>query len=293
MDRWGLIDRYDVYAPCVFFGIQDSYKAINKHKGVRILLSAGPGDNIDWSKIKFTKNLNLTCVISPEDIMEPEHPMHVKVKHFLPEIKNFIDFKPFPSGPRVSPSNVLGNKIYFYQQIPEFKDDIDYIQKHIDWEIITTQHTRGSDYYSVAKLKKDYYEKSFVHLNFRKDAAMTTVTELGHMGRKTIMNTRLYNNTFGDELINYKTLKKPSFNWRYDSLVNCDDVIRLIKKEAKKIGTWQKPIEYNILKTNEWLNVEYWFPPKASLHEDNFRKINTTIPSKVKDSNMYIHRRRK
>ena len=68
---------------------------------------------------------------------------------------------------------------------------------------------------------------------------MTTVTELGFMGRKTIMNTVYDHFT--------STIK---YN-------DDEDIIRIIEEESKKIGTIQPSIScHNI--GDEWLDTNFW-----------------------------------
>ena len=70
---------------------------------------------------------------------------------------------------------------------------------------------------------------------------MTTVREMGLMGRKTI------------------TIRKKR-HYNYHCIINCDsidDIIETINEESKKIGTIQSSINSHTV-GDEWLNLEYW-----------------------------------
>jgi hypothetical protein len=69
---------------------------------------------------------------------------------------------------------------------------------------------------------------------------MTTVRELGLMGRKTIINSKRY--------------KYPCMI-PYD---NIENLIEIINLESQKIGTIQPSIDSHTMTTDKWLETDYW-----------------------------------
>jgi hypothetical protein len=118
----------------------------------------------------------------------------------------------------------LGDKVYVYTGFkkgygqPWNLPMINQIQKKIDFEIITTSHLEIKDYLPIEELKSQYYDNCFVSLNLSGHRGMTTVRELGLMGRKTIINSNRY--------------KYPCMI-PYD---NTQNLIEIIKSESLKIG---------------------------------------------------------
>ena len=138
---------------------------------------------------------------------------------------------------------LIRDKIYFYSGFgqPSLPQDINILQKEIDYEIISTSHITPSSYYDEEYLKETYYDKTFLNIQLRATGGMTTVRELGLMGRYTLMNTLDYSHFNG--LLSY---------------ANMEDAINIINKEAKKIGTVQPKIQSDTMTTDEWLCTKYW-----------------------------------
>jgi len=231
MNRWGFVEYTDPNKPCVFFGASESEDLIQKNNSVKVVLPVSPSDFLDFNTITNRKNLYL---ISPPSDSIPQEVIH---KDLIVEIKDYSKFNPTP----------LGDKIYAYTGFKNgwFPNDIsklEEIQNHIDYEIITTSHNDKSDLYDINYLKENYYDKCFLNLNFSNNHGMTTVRELGLMGRMTIMSGEYYN---------------------YPCLIRCkdnDDIIRIINEEASKIGTLQNSINsHNI--GEEWIDTEFWTQP--------------------------------
>ena len=114
-------------------------------------------------------------------------------------------------------------------------------QKKIKYEIITTQHNTKSDYFDIHSLKDQYYDRTFLNLNLLGRHGMSTVREMGLMGRKTITMTN----------VEY---------YKYNCIINCsniEEVIEVINKQSQKIGTIQPPMNSHTV-GDEWLNLEYW-----------------------------------
>ena len=230
MKRWGLVPYSNPNLPCVFFGANQNSTRIQAHKSHKIVIFGSANDMIDFNIVKNTENL--FCICPPN----PKIPESVICKDLTIEIKDYSIFKPTP----------LGDKIYVYTG---FKNGyghpwnlklINQIQNKIDYEIITTNHLEKKDYLPIEKLKSEYYDNCFVSLNLSGNHGMTTVRELGLMGRKTIINSKRY--------------KYPCMI-PYD---NIENLIEIINLETQKIGTIQPSIDSHTMTTDEWLNTDYW-----------------------------------
>ena len=211
MERWGFKEYYDINKPVVFFGIEGKQDLYENHKGYKIFLPSTPEDVTYLQNLKnhnktFLAPLGLDTdgLISSKELVITEYP------------KNGW-------GDR------WGNEL------------IDEIQKNINLEIITTSHLNSQDLFNINYLKENYYDKSFLNLNLSKDNGMTTVREMGLMGRKTL------------------TMRTPE-TYKYNCIINCDnieDIIKTIKHESKKIGTIQPLLNTHTV-NDEWLNLNYW-----------------------------------
>lgn len=227
------LDEYsNLYEPAIFFGANQSSDLINKHKGYKVILPSRPND---YPKIS---NYHKTLFICSENYQLPEN---VIKKHITPKIKNYDMFKP----------NTLGDKIYFYSGFTQgnnlwkFNSLIHKIQQKIPYQIITTSHQKLTDYYDIHYLKNHYYDKCFLNINLTDGAGLSTVIELGLMGRKTIFNNPHKNNIQRIEFPNF-------IPWK-----NFDDLINIIQLESKKINTIQEPIDaHNV--GDEWLDLDFW-----------------------------------
>jgi len=229
LKKYELNEYYDIQKPAIFFGARESSNLINHHQGVKIILPATPDDypNIDNYQNTFficSDNYNL--------------PKGVPRKSLTPEIKDYNMFTP----------NILGDKIYFYSGFKNGWDKndplVNEIQKQIDYEIITTSHQNIKDYYNISNLKSQFYDKCFLNLNLTGNG-LSTVIELGLMGRKTIFKPSNFNNI--------QRIEFPNFIY-YNTL---EDIFEIIKNESKKIGTIQPSINaHNV--GDEWLDLDYW-----------------------------------
>lgn len=230
LDSNNLVEYFDENAPAVFFGCKQLGKLIDSHKGIKLLLPSTP---TDIPILESHDNVLLIC--------SENYPFlnNVVKKHITPKIKNYDMFKP----------NQLGDKIYFYSG---FKDGwnhrnnmIETIRKYTKFEMITTEHSKLVDYYDIAYLKQNFYDKCFINLNMTRGNGLATVIELGLMGRKTVFNNPNKNSI--------QRLEFPNF-------INYQDIahiVKIIEEESKKIGTIQQPIDaHNV--GDEWLDLDYW-----------------------------------
>jgi len=239
LSTYNLTEYNNPNKPAIFFGAEESSELINKHNSYKIILPCRPED---IPKISDYKN---TIFICSDNYILPENVIR---KSLTPRIKNYDIFKP----------NQLGDKIYFYSGFrngnnwwPHFIDDL---RKKIDYEIITTNHNNLNDYYTIEYLKENYYDKSFLNINFTPGNALSTVIELGLMGRKTIFKPVIKNNIQRLEFPNFIYLPQDKLGFTQDSI---DDVVKIINEESKKIGSIQQPIDaHNI--NDEWLDLDFW-----------------------------------
>lgn len=229
MDRWGFSEYHDINKPLVILGYHSNKQILNTHKGWKLLIPGTPEDIPDFSTLKGlskiiiqTKNNNLI-------------PNNVICKKAVIEIKDYSIFTP----------NILGDKIYLYSGFQNgwnLKNPlVNEIQKQINYEIITTSHQNIKDYHDVSYLKSEFYDKCFINLNLTNGNGMTTVRELGLMGRKTIT---MRNNVIYD----------------YPCIINCSsikEIIDVINKEAQKINTIQPSINSHTV-GSEWLDLDWW-----------------------------------
>lgn len=231
MDRWKLKDYHDIYAPCYFFNLNDDkdIDAVRKHKGFKLIHFVNARGDQFIDKLKGIPDL----VIKGNPYLTKTEGHKIKWDVTF-EIKDYSMFKP----------NVLGNKIYCYigkGRVGERGWDIaKELQKKINFEIIYGIQRSNSKCAGLKFLKENYYDNCFLNLNLEKSGGggRTTITELGLMGRKTIFNTKFCR----DSIIPY---------------TNMDDIIDIINKESKKIGTIQKAMNPHNT-GEEWLNVDFW-----------------------------------
>jgi len=230
LKKYDLVEYHDPNEPAPFYGASESSNFINGHNSYKIILPSTPND------IPKLNNYNNTFLICSDNFQLPKNVIR---KSITPRLKNYDVFKP----------NKLGDKIYFYSG---FKDGwnlkngmINEIQKRINYEIITTNHSKINDYYDIEYLKSNYYDKCFLNINLTNGHGMSTVIELGLMGRKTIFRNPNKNNFQRIEfesLISYETL---------------DDIVNIINDESKKINTIQESIDVHNV-DDEWLYIDYW-----------------------------------
>jgi len=223
--RWNFKEYTNIDEPCFFFGAWEQIDKINAHKGLKVLAFITPLDCTALNKIHNSHNLY---------IWEDPHlnsNSGFKTKKCRPEIKDYSLFKP----------NVLGDKIYIYMRDRNAfnYNRIENIKKSINFELLLGGSEGIGKFVSIEELKKNYYDECFVSVNLSNNLGMTTVTELGFMGRKTIMNTVYDHFT--------STIK---YN-------NDEDIIRIINEESKKIGTIQPPISCHTV-NEEWLDINFW-----------------------------------
>ena len=230
LEIYGLTEYNNINEPAIFFGASESSHLINNHKSYKIVLPCRPND------VPLINNYEKTFIICSDNYNLPGNVIR---KSLTPKIKNYDIFKP----------NILGNKIYFYSGFENgnnlYHNWIAELQKRINYEIITTNHKVLSDYYSIDSLKSNYYDKCFLNINLTNGSGLSTVIEMGLMGRKTI-----FKNPFNQ---NFQRMEFPNF-LSYETI---DDIVKIINIESNKIGTIQPSIDaHNI--GDEWIDLNFW-----------------------------------
>ena len=250
LTRWNLTEYHDINKPCVFLEGGKSSTLIQKHNSYKIIIPVHP---FDLPNANIVTNYEKVFIISPplpRQYTQIYYPVELKTKNIIVELKDYSLFKP----------NILGDKIYSYTghegrdstsggwKHPWRIDKLQAIQKKINFEIITTDHARIEDYHDINFLKENFYDKCFLNLNFSIRAphspygphGMSTVIEMGLMGRKTIMNEDYY--------------KFPSILGHS----NDSHIVDLINQESKKIGTVQPSMNAHTVVDDEWLDTDFW-----------------------------------
>jgi hypothetical protein len=226
LTRWKLSDYYNPKEPCFFLGAEQ-VDIINQHKGLKIIYLAS---RYDCEFLKYLKNDN-DIILHWSPYLTDNNDFRVKKVEI--EIKDYSIFKP----------NILGNKIYSYIGFDSRKQEFNYdilmeIQKKINFEIDYTIISNLEDYFDINYLKEKYYDNCFLNLNLSDGTGMTTVRELGLMGRKTITNSP------------YNFPSQIPYN-------DIDDIVYIINDESKKIGTIQPSMDCHTVK-DEWLDIIFW-----------------------------------
>jgi hypothetical protein len=194
-----------------------------------------PATPDDIPNFNIVSNIENMCMISPP---RPDIPEGIICKDLLVQIKDYSLFTP----------TILGDKIYTYGG---FKNGYNLYEKNIKviheieektgFEVITTPHKELKDYYNIEYLKSNYYDKCFINLNLSKDGThLTTVLELGSMGRKSIMKKKYQNLPFVVD---------------YDDI---DDIVKIVKEESKKIGTYVPSLINTSFVGDEWIDINFW-----------------------------------
>ena len=238
MDRWGFKDYHDTDKPAVFFGLDspDMFEKFKKHKGYKIFLPSTPNE-LNYRQLIEAAPEKTIMIWSGDGAEKIKKEINfLKYSSDIVEIKDYSIFKP----------NTLGDKIYYYSGFKNgwsswSQDIIKEIQKNVDFELFTTEHNYIQDYHDITYLKNNYYDKAFLNLNILGKHGMTTVIEMGLMGRKTITmrNKKRYN---------------------YNSFIDCSNIEEIVKHiniESKKINTLQEKIDVHTL-GNEWIDLNFW-----------------------------------
>ena len=221
-ERWGLSDYSDPNAPCLFFGVSDQVDLINKHKGHKLLYFI---DKYDTYPANISSH-NVICFANPYSKI----PAHIKTKPGWFETRVNTILTPAP----------LGNKVFVYLRNPTYasfhgSNQIPILQKLINYEILPLSPSQPIPFSDVVD---NYYRKCFVSVNFTETEGLTSVCDLGLIGIRTIMNTKI----------------------DLASLLKCntfEEVPQLIKNESVKIGSIQ-PIINNYTINPHWQNIDFW-----------------------------------
>lgn len=239
LQRWNLEDYHDRNASCLFFNLNgdEDINAVKNHKGFKLIFFGNARGN---QFIKSLIGIDNLVVIYNGYLNIPKGIRFKDMGNATPfEIKDYSMFVP----------NTLGDKIYTYVGNQKQKHKYGYdrllkIQKQIPYKILF-----GLQGHSIEHIKQNYYDNCFLNLNFNISGGggITSATELGLMGRKTIMNTK----------------------FRYPFILpykNDNDVIELINKEAQKIGTIQQSENHHTVGP-EWQSETFWTTKTYKINE--------------------------
>jgi hypothetical protein len=228
MEKWNLKEYYDKNKPCLFFGVysEKDVNIIKSHNGLKIV----------WFTNHDTKNL-LSLLVGVNNLVV-NHTEGLKIVDGIIFKKTSIaikDFSKFEQTP-------FGEHIYCYIGDGKLNDRYGYlflkkIEKMIPFNVIY-----GKLGYSLDYIIDNYYNKSFININITETgrSGLTTLTEMGFMGRYSISNT----------LDNFPCVI------RY---TNIEDIINIINNESGKIGTTQPSLLENHFYTGEeWKDVDFW-----------------------------------
>lgn len=228
-----LKNEYDIDKPCIFFGIYngEDIKLIKNHNSYCMIIFGG-SDILYEETFLFLKNLNMEKVVLisqskwiTDDLRRYGHQCYQVPWYSLDKSK----FKPTKKG----------NKIYAYcpANNPTFYrlDIIEKIKNATKYEIVI-----GDGSFDYSKMP-EIYSQCFIGLRFPyHDGLASTVQELGLMGIKCVHKGETPSG------VNYTTL---------------DDIIDIINREAKNIGT----IDYDLAdKVDKFLTIT-----------SSFFKVNT------------------
>ena len=221
-EKWGLTEYTDSTKPCLFFGVDGQIDRINSHSGFKLLYFVSEYDK--WDN-RINKN-NVYCVNNPYSNI----PTDVVSKSGWFETRNNSELLLTP----------LGNKVFIYLRRPQDENimgkfDVNLLQSKIDYEIICLSQDPPIGFSDVIT---NYYNQCFISVNFTKTSGITTVCDLGLIGRKTIMNTDLDLKS----VIGFKTM---------------DDIINQINEESLKINTIQDKIN-NYTLNDDWFLTDSW-----------------------------------
>lgn len=230
-DKWGVVPYKKINRSCFFAGVykQEDVDAINNHKGFKIVWPTGNIRDVFW-------NINPENVIVRLSSLEPSiyHEIEKKYKcrYVNFPIKDFSMFQP----------NIFGDSVYVYLGNQKRKDVYGYnimkeIERKIPYRVLYGIHPKPlAD--NIKYIKREFYDKCFVNIKIHILGGFTTATELAYMGRYSISNGH------APFCIGYR---------------DNDYIVKLIEKEAVKIGTVQNPVIGNWFDTGEeWKNENFW-----------------------------------
>lgn len=222
LNRWNLNRYGNTHNSCFFAGVynDEDVKVINAHKGFKVVWNSG-------RKRDIFDRLDNNIVVMIGNGIEADI-SNYKSKDVNIEIKDFSIFKPTP----------LGMFVYVYLGKPKYKEMYGYslvkeVASKIPYKILYGYLGNEMDF-----VKREYYDKSFINIKINIHGGLTTATELAHMGRKTISNT------------------KAVFCESYQDV---DDIVDMIMAESLLIGKIPvSKIPEGFFTGKEWLNEKFW-----------------------------------
>jgi len=260
LNAWSCVPYNDLNKPAIFHGIyhKKDIKTFNNHNSHKLLMLGGG----DVKNIKYITNTKNTYFMGYDNFT-------IKLLENLG-----IKCKPYPHAASTLadiPINYpLGDKIYVYSgnhKRDYLSDDKgtnkglynECIKPLID--ILGVKKFIFAKKYTKKKLIQKVYKSCFIFIKPNVLGGLTTMWEMGKMGRKTITSDLIkIPNVYNADLEYNK--KDSYFDTKnvigYKDLQN---VIDLINRESEKIGncnietSWQT---INLIKHKPWKKLDYW-----------------------------------
>lgn len=226
-DLWNLTTYQDINAPCFFGGAywKEDVDAINNHKGFKVV----------WNPSKIR---SIFILLNPDNLVvwksadSIDHSLiegKYKIKKAKFRLRDKSLFKPNPLGNCIC--CYLGNEKakYYYGY-----EEVEKLRKLTKFKILISMSGK-----TRKQLKREIYDKSFVHFKPALIGGVETSIELALMGRKTV------------------GIAKGEFYLLYDSI---EHACEIIKEQAKNIGK----IIGSVLNKDyfdtgeEWKQVKFW-----------------------------------
>lgn len=234
--RWNLTPYHDVNAPTVMFGWydhKDDEQFLLNHKGPLVMVWGGA--DMNPHRTRFIQNRPHSYQFGYGWQSNLFNNWGVKHRVFTLPLKDYSPFTPTP----------LGDKIYVYKgwkvdRGGYFKWN-ELIQPLInEWGKENFVFGMG---HNIDYVYENYYKKCFIFIKPNERGGSTSMWELGHMGRKTIAQ----NQGGAPNVLEFTDI---------------NHIGKLVNEEAKKIGTIQEDLNFQInshfMNDNKWLNLNWW-----------------------------------
>jgi len=287
LSRWNFSDHSEspsYTSPCFFFGLGGNSAEKIKHYSTQcnheILLHPVSlidahnfiKKNKDW--LVRLKNVYIMAGLNGSENRQFQSrnrrrektfakiPENIVVKGFQPELKDMSLYRP----------QEKGDKIYYHSTWrsanPQEMSMIEILKESVSYEFITTNHESLADYFDYKTLKRDYYDKCFLNLNFSAGGSMLTAKELGYMGVKTIAvrPRAIQKEDFSSlRLKHFSSTRHTVFDFYRNQGEKCllrpsciQDIIDMIHTESKTIGDVSPQIKAIFSDNEEWLDMHFW-----------------------------------
>ena len=239
MKRYSLKKYKDRNSPAIFYGLGGS-RDLQRHNSMAVVIWRG-SDIVKFKskrKFKFLKKKNVYNIAISSFIVKDIEGSGVRFKFIPIASTDFSIFNPCK----------LGNEIYTYVPCKSNEKHIkryglkiiNKIIKNVEYKVNIISYENRCSQKQLVKI----YERCFCGLRLTKhDGLPNQVVEMALMGRRSIYNGEL----------------PGSIKWRDK---NFENIIYNINKEAKKIGTTNYKLSYDMRKYldvgDSWMNTKFW-----------------------------------